>query len=157
MDYILTEQDINYCRRAIEDLDDDGNTLISVFDLQTALQRLQIHFQEFQLCELISELDTNNTGFITFDQILSLYQKKRQCEVYGEDDEVTLDAYTAIGGPADKSGHIDGQVLVRIIKEQLQLPIDIEELIKSVDDSGNGQIEYEEFEKMLKDKVNFKL
>lgn len=33
MDYILTEQDINYCRRAIEDLDDDGNTLISVFDL----------------------------------------------------------------------------------------------------------------------------
>ena len=56
---------------------------------------------------------------------------------------MTLDAYTAIGGPADKSGHIDGQVLVRIIKEEFDLPIDIEELIRSVDDSGNGEIEYE--------------
>lgn len=77
--------------------------------------------------------------------------------MYGEDDEVTLDAYTAIGGPADKSGHIDGQVLVRIIKEEFELPIDIEELIRSVDDSGNGEIEYDEFEKMLKDKISFKI
>ena len=70
---------------------------------------------------------------------------------------MTLDAYTAIGGPADKSGHIDGQVLVRIIKEEFDLPIDIEELIRSVDDSGNGEIEYEEFEKMLKDKSTLKM
>lgn len=70
---------------------------------------------------------------------------------------MTLDAYTAIGGPADKSGHIDGQVLVRIIKEEFELPIDIEELIRSVDDSGNGEIEYDEFEKMLKDKISFKI
>jgi Ca2+-binding EF-hand superfamily protein len=77
--------------------------------------------------------------------------------VYGENDEVTLDAYTAIGGPSDKSGHIDGQVLVRIIKEEFDLPIDIEELIRSVDDSGNGEIEYEEFEKMLKDKSTIKM
>ena len=68
-----------------------------------------------------------------------------------------MDAYTAIGGPADKSGHIDGQVLVRIIKEEFDLPIDIEELIRSVDDSGNGEIEYEEFEKMLKDKSTIKM
>ena len=47
-------------------------------------------------------------------------------EVYGENDEVTLDAYTAVGGPSDKSGHIDGGVLVQIIKEEFQLPIDIE-------------------------------
>ena len=80
----------------------------------------------------------NNTGFIGFDDILEIYRKKRQAEVYGENDEVTLDAYTAIGGPADKSGHIDGDVLVRIIKKEFQLPIDIEKLIKEVDDSGNG-------------------
>ena len=33
MDYILTETDISYCRRAIEDLDDDGNGLINIYDL----------------------------------------------------------------------------------------------------------------------------
>jgi len=32
MDYILTEEDIRYCRKSIEDLDDDGNGLISIYD-----------------------------------------------------------------------------------------------------------------------------
>lgn len=83
-------------------------------------------------------MDTDNAGVIYFEQILKIYQKKREGELYGDNDEITLDAYTAIGGPADKSGHINGQVLVRIIKEEFELPIDIEELIRSVDDSGNG-------------------
>lgn len=32
MEYVLSESDINYCRRAIEDLDDDGNGLINIYD-----------------------------------------------------------------------------------------------------------------------------
>jgi len=32
MDYILTEEDIRYCQKSIEDLDDDGNGLISIYD-----------------------------------------------------------------------------------------------------------------------------
>jgi Ca2+-binding EF-hand superfamily protein len=106
---------------------------------------MDMHLEEFELCKLISELDSANRGVVYFQQLLDLYQKKRQAEVYGDDDAATLDAYTAIGGPPDKSGHIDAQVLVRIIKEEFDLPIDIEELIRSVDDSGNGEIEYDEF------------
>jgi len=79
MEYILTEEAINFCHKAIEDLDDDGNRLINVYDLETVLQRLDLHFEEFELCKLISELDNHNTGFITFEQIMELYQKKRQC------------------------------------------------------------------------------
>ncbi len=44
MEYILTEQDIRVCRKGIEDLDDDGNGLISIYDFETVLQRLDIHF-----------------------------------------------------------------------------------------------------------------
>lgn len=46
-------------------------------------------------------------------------------EVLGEDDQDTLDAYVAIGGPKDKSGHINAKILVGIIKEEFQLPINI--------------------------------
>lgn len=70
MEYILTEEDISYCRQAIEDLDDEGNGYISIYDLETALQRLDLHFEEFQLCKLISELDDRNEGVIYFQQIL---------------------------------------------------------------------------------------
>lgn len=58
MAYNLTEEDVKYCRQAVEDLDDDGNGLINVYDLETVLQRLEIHLEEFELCKLISELDT---------------------------------------------------------------------------------------------------
>lgn len=81
--YILSEEDLSYCRRSIEDLDDDGNGQINVFDFETALQRLDLHFEEFELCKLISELDCYNNGVISFDQLLDIYRKKRQSEVYG--------------------------------------------------------------------------
>ena len=33
IDYTLTEEDILYCRKAIEELDEDGNGQISIYDL----------------------------------------------------------------------------------------------------------------------------
>jgi hypothetical protein len=32
MEYVLGEEDIGYCRRAVEDLEEDSNGLVSVFD-----------------------------------------------------------------------------------------------------------------------------
>mgnify|MGYP001059695042 CR=1 FL=1 len=40
MSYILTEEDIVICQKGIEDLDDDNNGLINVYDFETVLQRL---------------------------------------------------------------------------------------------------------------------
>ena len=44
LEYTLTEEDILFCRKAIEDLDDDGNGQISVFDLDTVLEKMGIHY-----------------------------------------------------------------------------------------------------------------
>lgn len=62
-----------------------------------------------------------------------MYQQHKKALKKSDNDQDTLDAYTAIGGPADRSGHIDEKVLIKIIKEEFELPINIEELIKSVD------------------------
>lgn len=69
-----------------------------------------------------------------------MYQQHKKALKKSDNDQDTLDAYTAIGGPADRSGHIDEKVLIKIIKEEFELPINIEELIKSVDESCNGEI-----------------
>lgn len=45
--YILTEEDIMHCRKAIEDLDDDGNGRVGIFDLGTVLERMGMHYEEF--------------------------------------------------------------------------------------------------------------
>lgn len=33
IEYALTEEDIFFCRKAIEDLDDDGNGQVNIYDL----------------------------------------------------------------------------------------------------------------------------
>jgi hypothetical protein len=60
-----------------------------------------------------------------------------------------VDAYVACGGAADKSGHVERETLVKIIKEDFGLTIDIEKLIDDIDEDGSGEIEYGEFRQLL--------
>ena len=56
-----------------------------------------------------------------------------------------MDAFVACGGNPDKSGHVERAVLVRIVKVDFGLMIDIDELIDAIDTDGSGEIEYSEF------------
>ena len=54
-----------------------------------------------------------------------------------------------MGGLPDKEGFIDADKLIRIIKEEFEMTIDIEKLIQDIDEDGSGQIEYDEFKNLL--------
>ena len=60
-----------------------------------------------------------------------------------------MDAYVALGGNEDRSGHIDAKSLIDIIKTQFEMTIDIEGLIAEVDEDKSGMIEYGEFMSLL--------
>ena len=60
-----------------------------------------------------------------------------------------MDAYVAMGGDEDGGGYIDAERLIRIIKEDFEMTIDIEKLIQDIDEDGSGQIEYDEFRNLL--------
>ena len=55
----------------------------------------------------------------------------------------------ALGGDANGEGHIDAAKLIKIIKEEFEMTIDIEKLIKDIDDDDSGKIEYNEFMNLL--------
>ena len=69
-----------------------------------------------------------------------------------------MDAFVAMGGNEDKSGKVyithifkvDADKLIDIIKNEFELTIDIENLIKEIDEDGSGEIEYDEFKALLK-------
>ncbi len=54
------------------------------------------------------------------------------------------------------SGSIDADILIRIIRDEFQMTIDIEGLIKyinnfrEIDEDGSGEIEFGEFKTLLK-------
>lgn len=60
-----------------------------------------------------------------------------------------VDAFVACGGLPDKSGHVHRDTLVKIIKHDFGLTIDIEELIDKIDTDHSGEIEYDEFKALL--------
>ena len=60
-----------------------------------------------------------------------------------------IDAFVACGGLLDKTGNVKRDTLVKIIKHDFGLTIDIEELINKIDTDGSGEIEFEEFKTLL--------
>lgn len=77
---------------------------------------------------MIAEADHENTGRITYSQFKRVIaeQKKNQSLTNEED---TLDAYVAMGGLPNGEGSIDAEKLIRIIKDEFEMTIDIEKLI----------------------------
>lgn len=55
----------------------------------------------------------------------------------------------ACGGNPDGSGVVERSTLVRIIKVDFGLTVDIEQLIDAVDRDGSGEIEFGEFKELL--------
>ena len=54
-----------------------------------------------------------------------------------------------MGGEEDGDGSIDAEKLIRIIKDEFEMTIDIEKLIADIDEDGSGEIEYDEFRNLL--------
>ena len=57
-----------------------------------------------------------------------------------------------MGGEKNGEGCIDANKLVKIIKTDFEMTIDIEKLISEIDEDGSGNIEYNEFLQLLSSK-----
>ena len=89
------------------------------------------------------------SGSIDFGEFLKIveFQKMRAEQMNDEND--LIDAFTACGGNPDKSGCVKRETLVKIIKKDFGLAIDVEELIDKIDTDHSGEIEFDEFKVLL--------
>jgi len=98
---------------------------------------------------MISDVDDNMSGSIDFGEFLKVVESQKKRAENFDDENDMLDAFVACGGNPDKSGHVMRDTLVKIIKQDFGLTIDIEELINKIDTDGSGEIEFEEFKILL--------
>ena len=88
-------------------------------------------------------------GSINFAEFLKVIENQKERAENFDDESDMIDAYVACGGESDKSGFVSRDVLVKIIKHDFGLPIDIEGLINQIDTDGSGEIEFDEFKALL--------
>mgnify|MGYP006090272619 FL=1 len=98
---------------------------------------------------MISEVDDNMSGSIDFGEFLKVIENQKERAENFDDENDMIDAFVACGGRPDKEGHVKRETLVKIIKQDFGLTIDIEELINKIDQDGSGEIEFEEFKVLL--------
>ena len=117
-------------------------------DLKQALEHLGERVSDTQVFRMIADVDPNNTGGLSFYAFKEIVMEKRESEK-GTSDADLLDAYVAMGGDPDGGGCIDADQLIKTIKEEFEMTIDIVALIAEVDEDGSGEIEFDEFKELL--------
>mmetsp|Transcript_6711 Transcript_6711/g.8334 ORF Transcript_6711/g.8334 Transcript_6711/m.8334 type:complete len:150 (-) Transcript_6711:410-859(-) len=146
---VLTQEEIDGCREAFLAFDKDRSGTIDVWELRQVLEAMGQVPTEEELFQMISEVDDNMSGSIDFGEFLKVVEsQKRRAENFDDENDM-IDAFVACGGKADKTGHVKRETLVKIIKKDFGLRIDIEELINKIDTDGSGEIEFEEFKILL--------
>jgi Ca2+-binding EF-hand superfamily protein len=124
----LTKEEEAKCWEAFSAFDKDSSGKIDANELRIVLEMMGQKTTEEEIFRMIAEADAENTGEISYAQFKHVIaeQKKNQSATNEED---TLDAFVAMGGESDGDGSIDAAKLIRIIKEEFEMTIDIEKLI----------------------------
>lgn len=114
------------------------------FELRTILSELGQYPQDAELSFCV-EAFGNKLSFNNFTTYLS-FLKRRFMKPEPQDGD-TLRAFVALGGGADRRGDINAENL-RSACRQFDLTIDIDAMIREVDDDNSGKLEFGEFKSM---------
>jgi Ca2+-binding EF-hand superfamily protein len=146
---ILNAEEIEACRDAFLQFDADHSGTIDVWELKEVLVAMGQNPTEDEIINMISEVDDNDSNSIDFSEFLQVIarQKLESADLSKERDIV--DAWTAVGGGADGEGIVNGTMLIKIIKNDFGLNIDIEKLLDEIDTSGDGEVDFEEFKALF--------
>ncbi|KAJ6397730.1 hypothetical protein OIU77_018689 [Salix suchowensis] len=142
----LTEEEVAELQEAFCVFDKDGDGCITFEELATVIKSLHHSATDEELHIMMSEADVDGNGTIEFVEFLNLMERKmRENDAYEELKEVfkVFDK--------DHDGYISPNELRHVIinlGEHLTEK-ESEEMIREADLDGDGQVNYEEFVKIM--------
>mmetsp|Transcript_6423 Transcript_6423/g.17920 ORF Transcript_6423/g.17920 Transcript_6423/m.17920 type:complete len:157 (-) Transcript_6423:233-703(-) len=150
----LTQEEIDACRESFLLFDQDRSGTIDQWELREVLRAMGQHPTDEEIFQMISEVDDNASNSIDFSEFLQVIAKQKEKAESSEDSDI-FDAWVAVGGdrPAvitdEPTGIVDTNKLVKIIKHDFGLTIDIEKLVEEIDLDDSGTVDFHEFKQLL--------
>ncbi|XP_073123802.1 uncharacterized protein [Henckelia pumila] len=146
---VVDHQEESFIYEAFKLFDKNGDGKISIEELGSVLRCLYPNVTVEELREMIREVDTDGNGTIEFQEFFNLMVKKMKETDANHDD--LREAFNAFD--KDQDGYISPDELghVMICLGERMTAEELEEMIKEVDLDGDGQVNYQEFVKIIYD------
>lgn len=144
---LITDEQKQDIKEAFELVDTKGNGFIETKQLKFAMRALGFEPRKDDIKKVISEIDRENTGKIEFEDFS--YVMARKIAEKGANEEI-LKAFELFDD--DKTGKISFVNLKRVAKElgENLSDEDLQEMINEADRDGDGQVNKEEFLRIMK-------
>ncbi|TFK68285.1 calmodulin-like protein [Pluteus cervinus] len=140
----LSPERIAEYKRAFTAFDQDGNGKITASELSQAFESLGRHYTQAEIQTQLKTVDANQNGTLEFQEFLELVVLLKQHDV-----SEVREAFKRY----DKDGN--GRISKKELKEMMLSlgeklsDAQIDEMIREADANGNGEIELEEFIKIM--------
>nr|XP_027798759.1 centrin-1 [Marmota flaviventris] len=143
----LTEDQKQEVREAFDLFDADGSGTIDVKELKVAMRALGFEPRKEELKKMISEVDREGTGKISFNDFLAVMTQKMSEK---DTKEEIMKAFRLFDD--DETGKISFKNLKRVAAELGENLTDeeLQEMIDEADRDGDGEVNEEEFLKIMK-------
>ncbi|CAI5467082.1 unnamed protein product [Closterium sp. Yama58-4] len=142
----LSEDQIAEFKEAFSLFDKDGDGSITTKELGTVMRSLGQNPTEAELQDMINEVDADGNGTIDFPEFLNLMARKMKDT---DSEEELKEAFKVFD--KDQNGFISAQELRHVMTNLGEKLTDeeVDEMIREADVDGDGQVNYEEFVKMM--------
>ncbi|KAF5734060.1 calmodulin [Tripterygium wilfordii] len=142
----LTEEQIAEFKEAFSLFDKDGDGCITIKELGTVMRSLGQSPSEAELRDMINEVDADQNGTIDFPEFLNLMSRKMKDT---DSDEELKEAFKVFD--KDQNGYISAAELRHVMTNLGEKLTDeeVDDMIREADIDGDGQVNYEEFVRMM--------
>ncbi|KAF1796263.1 putative calmodulin [Mucor lusitanicus] len=133
-------------REAFMLFDKDSNGTIDTSELGAVMRSLNMNPTDTELKDMINEVDGNGNGSIEFEEFVAMLSRKRRGSEIQEEIKETFRVFDRDGNgyiSESELRHIMASVGEKLTEDELNV------MLREADVDGDGQINYEEFVKML--------
>eukprot|EP00614_Pseudopedinella_elastica_P024807 CAMPEP_0172615600 /NCGR_PEP_ID=MMETSP1068-20121228/61099_1 /TAXON_ID=35684 /ORGANISM="Pseudopedinella elastica, Strain CCMP716" /LENGTH=249 /DNA_ID=CAMNT_0013420807 /DNA_START=47 /DNA_END=797 /DNA_ORIENTATION=- len=143
----LTEEQKQEIREAFDLFDTDGSGTIDAKELKVAMRALGFEPKKEEIKKMISDIDKDGSGTIDFSEFLEMMTAKMSEK---DSREEILKAFRLFDD--DETGKISFRNLKRVAKELGENMTDeeLQEMIDEADRDGDGEINEDEFLRIMK-------
>jgi len=144
--HLFLRQHVILIHIAFSLFDKDGDGTITTKELGTVMRSLGQNPTEAELLDMINEVDADGNGTIDFPEFLSLMARKMKDT---DTEEELIEAFKVFD--RDGNGFISAAELRHVMTNLGEKLTDeeVDEMIREADVDGDGQINYEEFVRMM--------